>query len=65
MFRLAMEFDETYVDDEKETQVFLEKYINDVALGGMLSYNLSLDRFFYTPVPHNVPCGYTNNYFYK
>lgn len=27
-----MEFDETNVDDEKEARVFLEKYIDDVAL---------------------------------
>lgn len=66
MFRLAMEFDETNVDDEKEAQVFLEKYINDVALRGILSYNLSLDHFFiHLCHTMHVPCGYTSNYFYK
>lgn len=66
MFRLAMEFDETNVDDENEAQVFLEEYINDVALRGILSYNLSLDHFFiHLCHTMHVPCGYTSNYFYK
>ena len=63
MFRLAMEFDETNVDDEKEARVFLEKYIDDVASRGMLSYNLSLDHFLYacaTQCMSPLPVSYTH-----
>lgn len=44
MFKLAMEFEEADREVEKQAQVFLEKYIDDVAKRGIFSYNLFLDQ---------------------
>jgi len=44
MFKLAIEFEEADREVEKQAQVFLEKYIDDVAKRGIFSHNLFLDQ---------------------
>ena len=45
MFKLAVEFEESDRESEKQAQAFLEKYIDDVAKRGIFSCNLVLDQY--------------------
>ena len=62
MFKLAMEFKEADIEVEKQAQVFLEKYIDDVAKRGLFLNNLFLDQCLNITLTTMLP-GYRRNVF--
>lgn len=55
MFKMAVEFEESDREAEKQARVFLETYIDDVARRGIFSFNLFLDQYLNITITTMLP----------